>query len=125
LFFFTLLLLIANKWKHVSKQFFIFLLSNQYITLSYFPYVVKILFISCYLMFLSLHFLVLYFILGIPSLHMFTRGVPVTPVNRIILSLNHIVFCTLTVKKTPYYINSKRLSSSRTMVVDIISWNQY
>jgi hypothetical protein len=34
LFFLTLLLLIANKWKHVSKQFFIFLLSNQYITLS-------------------------------------------------------------------------------------------
>jgi hypothetical protein len=32
--FFTLLLLIANKWKHVSKIFFIFLLSNQYITLS-------------------------------------------------------------------------------------------
>ena len=34
LFFLTLLLLIANKWKHVSKQFFIFLLSNQYISLS-------------------------------------------------------------------------------------------
>ena len=72
-------------------------------------------------MFLSLHFLVLYFIPGIPSLHMFTRGVPATPVNRIVLSLNHLVFCTLSVKKKSYYINSKRLPSSRTMVVDIIS----
>jgi hypothetical protein len=72
-------------------------------------------------MFLSLHFLVLYFIPGIPSLHLFTKGVPANPVNRIVLSLNHIVFCTLLVKKTPYYINSKRLPSPRTMVVDIIS----
>ena len=50
-------------------------------------------------MFLSLNFLVLYFIPGIPSLHTFTRGVPATPVNRIVLSLNHLVFCTLSVKK--------------------------
>ena len=34
LLFFILLFLIENKWKHVSKQFFIFLLSIQYITLS-------------------------------------------------------------------------------------------
>lgn len=68
-------------------------------------------------MILSLHFLVLCFIPGIPSLHMFTRGVPATPVNRIVLSLNHIVFCTLSVKKTPYYINSKRLPSSRAIYI--------
>ena len=36
-------------------------------------------------MFLGLHFLVLYFIAGIPSLHMFTRGAPATPANRIVL----------------------------------------
>ena len=70
-------------------------------------------------MIMSLHVLALCFIPGSPSLHMFTRGVPATPVNRIVLSLNHLVFCTLSVEKKPYYINSKRLPSSRTMVVNI------
>ena len=75
-------------------------------------------------MFLSLHFLVLYFIAGIPSLHMFTRGVPATPVNRIVLSQPSSILYIICEKKS-YYIISKRLPSSRTMVVDIISWNQY
>jgi hypothetical protein len=57
-------------------------------------------------MFLSLHFVVLYFIPGIPSLHIFTRGVPATPVNRILLSLNHISILYITCEKIAYYINS-------------------